>query len=1092
MGSSNNIFGQAQPAANIFNKPPSDAGSPQQSSNIFGQQPPTPAQPESQPNTDLWGGHSSAHVQKTFGEIFGGKKQGSNEQPQPNADMSMMQTSPDNSPEAKQQAASKRPFSFLNSGSTQSSPTKNPNAPLGRSLFDRASAAPNNEAQSVTASNQGGGSVGEQAPKTNGIEEAASSATPMPPTSPRKKFEIGPKADEQTTTESTTPNPFARIPSPPKPQPATPAFVLNKTSNNNAPATGNQTSLFPSSSSMNTAQASTPSGPFKFGNSNSADTAASSSKLFPSSTMSSGTPQVVANQPPQMSSTQNAPSPFKPVAQNPPAVPQISTSSSSLNPAQSSTKISTSAAPETNASDSQVAAAQPSKSAKPINPFDMRINIPEPPAEFTESQKLQYITGWRLKTLDSGAKSYVRDHPNMTDRLYEQVKRFYNLKVQAVLAANGGPMDNLDPMTGEKRKANPEGDDTSNKRARVGTQVPPQTPNVNSQPAPAAAPPTQSTSLQPAASNPSKRKASDDVEDPSSTSKRARANEGDAMQTASTPGSQTSGLFRDILQNKSSPAKPKPLTESTPQATAAASPFKVPSFGTPQATSAASSFKVPSFGTPSGSSSFIAQFGQAAKKEAEKEKAKRKAEDFDSDEEDEAAWERRDAEAQREKRKKVEEQSSMKSRYVPGKGFVFDKPNDATTSEASDGEVSNSSLSVLDPQHPSHSSTNTPNLFSHLSDVESMKDGSKTGDADDEDAGSEESDEDAPAEAPAPKQSSPSLFDRITKDQNGNPVREPAATGATSKNPFQLGSGTANRFFPNSTPATSGFGSTAAAPASNIFGQSPSAFATKTSPAKSAQAASTENEERAKGDHTWKPNEPVRFGSDGADDRTSGTTASASGNQAPLGSLFGSFTNSKATDSPTKPASVLTGSNSTNAISTGFGFGITPPKPFTNSLAPPSNITSRATSPGLTTGESANESAADAEEEGGEKHEQLDLTAGGPGEEDEDVVYEVRARTSKYDDTKKEWITQGLGPLRILKNRETGNTRILMRQDPSGRVLINSAIHGEMNYKAESKSIARIPMMGPSGKFEPWIVKVGKNSDAIEMAAKLEECKQKN
>ncbi|KAL8838389.1 MAG: hypothetical protein Q9170_002149 [Blastenia crenularia] len=67
---------------------------------------------------------------------------------------------------------------------------------------------------------------------------------------------------------------------------------------------------------------------------------------------------------------------------------------------------------------------------------------PEAPAHFTEEQKRQLITGWRLKSLDVGLQSYLR-HSSYSKEEIESVTEFYEMRKQAILEANGGPLPEL-------------------------------------------------------------------------------------------------------------------------------------------------------------------------------------------------------------------------------------------------------------------------------------------------------------------------------------------------------------------------------------------------------------------------------------------------------------------------------------------------------------------------------------------------------------------------------------------------------------------------------------------------------------------------
>lgn len=75
------------------------------------------------------------------------------------------------------------------------------------------------------------------------------------------------------------------------------------------------------------------------------------------------------------------------------------------------------------------------------------------------------------------------------------------------------------------------------------------------------------------------------------------------------------------------------------------------------------------------------------------------------------------------------------------------------------------------------------------------------------------------------------------------------------------------------------------------------------------------------------------------------------------------------------------------------------------------------------------------------------------GEEGEDCILEVRSRGMKHVEktengkTEKAWETQGVGPLRILVNKETKRARFLLRADPSGKAVLNTAISRSIDYK---------------------------------------------
>lgn len=583
----------------------------------------------------------------------------------------------------------------------------------------------------------------------------------------------------------------------------------------------------------------------------------------------------------------------------------------------------------------------------------------------------------------------------------------------------------------------------------------------------------------------------------------------------------------------------KPTTSGQTSSEDAKAPaFKVPAFGAaplstvsnpspfsikpstsgqiPSEAAKAPAFQVPKFGA---GMNFMSQFGQAAEKTAAEEKKKRKAEDFDSDEEDLAEWEKRDAEEQLKKKQKLEEEVKGKAaKLIDGK-WVITASTEKPSTSVNKAQSADPNVSVL--SLPREQLTNGHNIFGHLSGEESGAEGSKTSDADDEDderderdeeenddennghhqvrgpfdnnESDSESDEDE-GQSKKPKAiSNPfgatqnglgdtpsrngtlentkgedtgrSLFDRISRDKDGKPIREmkPADGQAASQ--------TTNVFGQSFKSASS----------SNLFSQ-PSDLAS------SFTSTNSNIGDSPKGDHTWKVDSPIKFGESSNPPAVNVTSPSPS--RPSFGGLFGAAKPSMSTKTPTKPASSISSTTPAKTPSVGFGFGF---KPTTASLAPPSNIgsntTSRANSPGATTGESANESTADGEDDKAEKQEQIDLTCAGPGEEDEDVVMQVKAKALKWDPASSSWSSKGVGPLRVLNNRESHQTRVLLRQDPSGRIVLNFALSKSFTYESSQSKTVRVPIVNDSGKIESWMIKVGNDDDAKKLASALEEKK---
>ncbi|KAK1593246.1 RanBP1 domain-containing protein [Colletotrichum navitas] len=216
---------------------------------------------------------------------------------------------------------------------------------------------------------------------------------------------------------------------------------------------------------------------------------------------------------------------------------------------------------------------------------------------------------------------------------------------------------------------------------------------------------------------------------------------------------------------------------------------------------------------------------------------------------------------------------------------------------------------------------------------------------------------------------------------------------------------------------------------------------------------------------------------------------------APTSNLFGS--------KPAQPASGMFGNlqppagASTTGTNSPFNFG---------------GASSLATTPATGTPEPAAEAekaggSGEGDDADGKPHEQLKLTEGGPGEEDELVVHDVRAKIMKYipagseedkdsgDDqpkNKSPWSTKGVGPFRLLKHKNTGAVRMLLRAEPRGHVVLNRSILPSETYKADKKYVKLTTSNEAGNGLETWMVQVKTEDLAKTLAATLETHKSAN
>ena len=761
---------------------------------------------------------------------------------------------------------------------------------------------------------------------------------------------------------------------------------------------------------------------------------------------------------------------------------------------------------------------------------DRFMGMPPPaPAHFTEDQKNHYVTLYRIRSLDSSFQKHIANMTELRPGDVELAVRFYTETHEKILAAAGSPREGL---LGNKRKLTgdetPGEDGRPNKKSKslaegtpaVQANGGPLSSNTFNNPPVTVKPPTFGTGepvnflaqfgqsvAETERKEKAKRKAEDFDSDEDDEAEWERKDAEEQRAKKQKVEEAAKGKIAKFVPGKGFVIEEKEQTEEAvtkDKSVAAPAPAFEPSIAKPPVSNGV------------GFSGFSNSTAQAPEPNTTKPPVSNATNIFGSFTSTATAFE------SNAKRAPVSNGTDLfgsgtSTPSTAGGASVFDSPNLA-------GQ---------------QNTISTNNIFGHLSDADSGADGSNSEDADHDipSHGHErqdthdnhgntpaqespntssfdqlsESDEDediqsvlrksrsaevmAKVNAPSDKQpvngtaSGRSLFDRISKDENGNNLRQlPTAEEKKPDNPFNPSrSATPSTLFGKTTaPATSFGQSSAPAPGSKIFGS----FSNSTS------------------NRTWKQDTPIKFAGNTAAPTFSFTNATPSKNtsaedkakpSSPFEGLFGQPKTT--TESPAPSPSNIFGS-STNKSVVGFGFG-GPPKSAASSLlaasAPGSAASSRATSPGMTTdtgGESAYESAAEgAEVENPSNAKQLNLTTAGPGEEDEDVIFEVRAKALKWlakatdEQTKPGWQNKGVGTFRVLKHRQTGKARIVMRLDPSGRLVLNAALLDGVKYQHQAPAAVKMAVASEGGKLTTWVVKVKRDEDAIELASILEENK---
>ncbi|KAK9457204.1 hypothetical protein V1511DRAFT_155702 [Dipodascopsis uninucleata] len=242
--------------------------------------------------------------------------------------------------------------------------------------------------------------------------------------------------------------------------------------------------------------------------------------------------------------------------------------------------------------------------------------------------------------------------------------------------------------------------------------------------------------------------------------------------------------------------------------------------------------------------------------------------------------------------------------------------------------------------------------------------------------------------------------------------------------------------------------------------------------------SSTSSTTSSPSNNLWTPDKGVKFGQSDTSKSISsneGTPSKSVEFKNPLTSTFGSSSTSGAVPSFAFKPSV------------GFSFGSNP-----SQITPSSSISE-------SSAESAKpvESANTEEGEDGDaapKEAQINLAEKGPGEEDEDVAMEGRTRVYQYKSAEENkgtagFVSIGVGPYRILTHSKTKKSRILVRADGSGRILINIALRPNVEYKTGPGGQVRVVDALADGKFVSYLLKLKTVDDAEKLKNILEEKK---
>lgn len=87
------------------------------------------------------------------------------------------------------------------------------------------------------------------------------------------------------------------------------------------------------------------------------------------------------------------------------------------------------------------------------------------------------------------------------------------------------------------------------------------------------------------------------------------------------------------------------------------------------------------------------------------------------------------------------------------------------------------------------------------------------------------------------------------------------------------------------------------------------------------------------------------------------------------------------------------------------------------------------------------------------------------GEEEENVLHEIKAKLYRFDGPKNEWKERGLGVMKILEHKSTGKARLLMRREKTLKICCNQAVQ------------SGVEMQEHPGNDKSWVWTAGDFSD---------------
>lgn len=128
---------------------------------------------------------------------------------------------------------------------------------------------------------------------------------------------------------------------------------------------------------------------------------------------------------------------------------------------------------------------------------------------------------------------------------------------------------------------------------------------------------------------------------------------------------------------------------------------------------------------------------------------------------------------------------------------------------------------------------------------------------------------------------------------------------------------------------------------------------------------------------------------------------------------------------------------------------------------------------------------------------QLEEVEVNTGEQDEETLIELKSKLYRFDTSSNEWKERGVGMVRLLRHKETGKTRLLMRQEKTLKIRANHIVMPGTKLQEHAGSDkawvwSAVDFAEEEQKVELFCIRFGSVEKAQEFKKKFDEAVEDN